>query len=114
MKDNANDRFDFDEMLHPANAFGHPSEVVNDPDLTINEKRAILASWASDVCAVNAAPVLHARLRKPTVRFEDIMDALRTLDRQANGHRYHTSARRRRILARRRRNDNSGTGTLLQ
>ena len=37
--------FDFDDLLHPAQAFLHPSEVVHDPDLTLNEKRAILASW---------------------------------------------------------------------
>jgi hypothetical protein len=42
---------DPDDLLHPAQAFEHPSHVVNDPDLTINEKRAILASWASDACA---------------------------------------------------------------
>jgi len=44
-----NDRrggFDLEELLHPAQAFERPSEVVNDPDLTLNEKRAILASWA--------------------------------------------------------------------
>jgi hypothetical protein len=29
-----------DALLHPAQAFGHPSEVVSDPDLTLNEKRA--------------------------------------------------------------------------
>jgi hypothetical protein len=114
MNDSAQDRFDPDELLHPANAFGHPSEVVNDPDLTLNEKRAILASWASDVCAIEAAPHLRASPRRSTVRFEDIMDALRTLDRQANGHRYRPSARRRRILDRRRRDSDSNTGTPLQ
>jgi hypothetical protein len=45
MNDRSDSTFDLDELLHPANAFGHPSEVVNDPDLTLNEKRAILASW---------------------------------------------------------------------
>ena len=54
------DRFDLDSLLHPAQAFGHPSEVVNDPDLTLNEKRAILASWASDACAIEAAPELRS------------------------------------------------------
>jgi hypothetical protein len=34
-------------------------KVVNDPDLTLNEKRAILASWASDACAIEAAPGLR-------------------------------------------------------
>jgi hypothetical protein len=52
--------FALDELLHPANAFGHPSEVVNVPDLTLNEKRAILASWASDACAIEAAPELRS------------------------------------------------------
>jgi hypothetical protein len=42
---------EFDDLLHPAQAFEH-RDVVHDPDLTINEKRAILASWASDACAV--------------------------------------------------------------
>jgi hypothetical protein len=74
----------FDELLHPAQAFNHPSEVVNDPDLTLNEKRAILASWASDACAVEAAPALRQGREWP-VPFDDIMEALRMLDRQADG-----------------------------
>lgn len=53
MNDRPTDDYDLDELLHPARAFGHPSEVVDDPDLTLNEKRAILASWASDACAIN-------------------------------------------------------------
>ena len=32
--------FDLGRLLHPARAFGQPSEVVKDPDLTLNEKRA--------------------------------------------------------------------------
>jgi len=63
--------------------------VVNDPDLTLSEKRAVLASWASDACAMEAAPALR---RVPGaarfVRFDDVMDALRVLDEQArHGHR---------------------------
>jgi hypothetical protein len=41
------DVFDLDALLHPASAFAHPMDVVRDPDLALNEKRAILASWAS-------------------------------------------------------------------
>ena len=59
MNDRTRDDYDLDDLLHPAQAFGHPSEVVNDPDLTLNEKRAILASWASDACALEAAPSLR-------------------------------------------------------
>ena len=51
--------FDLDDLLHPAQVFEHPREVLADPDLTVNEKRAILASWASDACAVEAAPALR-------------------------------------------------------
>ena len=43
----ARDDSRLDELLHPANAFEQPSGVVNGPELSINEKRAILASWAS-------------------------------------------------------------------
>ena len=60
MNDRTSDRYDLNQLLHPAQAFEHPSEVVNDPDLTLNEKRAILASWASDACAIEAAPDLRS------------------------------------------------------
>ena len=76
-------KFDLDSLLHPARAFAHPSEVVCDPDLTLNEKRAILASWASDACAVEAAPGLRTTAQGNMVRWDDIMDALRLLDHEA-------------------------------
>jgi len=50
---------DLDDLLHPAQAFAHPRDVVTDGDLTVNEKRAVLASWASDACAVERAPALR-------------------------------------------------------
>src|SRR6516165_9929538 len=50
-----------DALLHPAQAFEHPRDVVKDPDLTLSEKRAILTSWASDARAVEAAAALAAR-----------------------------------------------------
>ena len=55
--------FDLATLLHPASAFAHPMDVVRDADLTLNEKRAILASWASDACAVEAAPICALTLR---------------------------------------------------
>ena len=82
MKDTLKDRLDLDQLLHPAQAFEHPAQVVADPDLTLNEKRAILASWASDACAVEASPELRAGPKSP-VRFDDIMDALKRLDGEA-------------------------------
>jgi hypothetical protein len=88
---------DIDNLLHPARAFQHPRRVVEDPDLTLNEKRAILASWASDACAIEAAPGLRqAPGTAQPVRFDDVMDALRALD-QAGDH-YRAPPRYRRIL----------------
>jgi hypothetical protein len=77
--------FELDYLLHPAGAFRTPMDVVNDPDMTAQEKRAILASWASDACAVEAAPDLRRPPAAPTVRFDDIMDALKRLDGDAAG-----------------------------
>jgi hypothetical protein len=82
--DGCDDAWDLDTLLHPAQAFEHPSDVVNDPDLTLNEKRAILASWASDACAIEAVPALRRPPGgKRVVPFDGVMDALRTLDKQA-------------------------------
>ena len=55
-------------------------DVVTDPDMTAQEKRAVLASWASDACAVEAAPDLRRPPSAPVVRFDDVMDALKRLD----------------------------------
>jgi hypothetical protein len=74
---------ELDYLLHPAGAFRTPMEVVNDPDMTVQEKRAILASWASDACAIEAAPDLRRPPASPIVRFDDIMDALKQLDGEA-------------------------------
>jgi hypothetical protein len=104
--------FELDELLHPAQAFEHPSEVVNDPDLTLNEKRAILASWASDACAIEAAPELRQGPKTP-VRFDDIMDALRSLDKQANGAKYRNPFGRR-FKRGSSRDDNNDQGRPLQ
>jgi hypothetical protein len=111
------DGFDLDALLHPAQAFGHPSEVVNDADLTLNEKRAILASWASDACAIEAAPELRSAPNGRPVRFDEIMDALKELDRQAgtwaDTARYRRAERRRRIFGRDGSRDQNGQGPLL-
>jgi hypothetical protein len=92
---------DIENLLHPAQAFEHPRHVVDDPDLTLNEKRAILASWASDACAIEAAPALRqAPGSGQRVRLDHVMDALRALDQQA-GHHYRAPPGYRRVLANR-------------
>jgi hypothetical protein len=114
MYDRTRNDVDLDDLLHPAQAFGHPSEVLNDPDLSLNEKRAILASWASDACAIEAAPELRLNPRGAPVRFDEIMEALRALDHQANGHRYRRVLRRRDRSRRQCRDGQNNTGAAVQ
>jgi hypothetical protein len=90
--------------------------VVNDPDLTLNEKRAILASWASDARAVESVPELR---RVPVeggrpVPFDDVMDALRVLDARVTetSSRYHRVVRKRRIFSHG--SDQSGPTTTMR
>jgi hypothetical protein len=106
---------EFDDLLHPAQAFEHPSDVVSDPDLTLNEKRAILASWASDACAVEAVPSLRRPPgAKAPVSFDQVMEALRALDRQiaqqSDPARYRRALRRDRLRSGGPCDDNHGPG----
>jgi hypothetical protein len=72
---------DLNVLLHPASAFEYPRDVVNDPDLTTEEKRAILSSWASDACSVESQPAMRLPPgAKRPVGFDEIVDALRSLD----------------------------------
>jgi hypothetical protein len=73
--------FDFNALLHPGTVFAHPRDVVSHPDLTLAEKRAILASWASDASAIASCPALRAPdgLKAP-VHIDDILAALCALD----------------------------------
>ena len=73
--------FELDHLLHPAGAFASPMDVVDDPDMTVQEKRAILAAWASDACAAEAAPELRNPQTAGDARFDHIMEALNKLDR---------------------------------
>ena len=72
--------FDIDALLHPSRAFRHPMDVVRDTDMTVAEKRSVLASWASDVCAIESNPALRATVTGNVVRYDDIIDALQSLD----------------------------------
>ena len=95
---NVQEGWDPNDLLHPAQAFEHPSRVVYDPDLTLNEKRAILASWVSDACAPEASQhLVCAPGGKQPVPFDDVMEALRMLDKESNAK---DSAHYRRLLRR--------------
>jgi hypothetical protein len=72
--------FGWDAIQHPGEIFAHPREVLLHPQLTREEKREILASWASDACAVEAAPALRQAPGGPPVLFDEVMAALRAID----------------------------------
>ncbi|MDB5603797.1 MAG: hypothetical protein JWP25_697, partial [Bradyrhizobium sp.] len=59
-------------------AFRHPMDVVRDTDMTVAEKRSVLASWASDACSIESNPALRAMGN--VVSYDDIIDALQSLD----------------------------------
>jgi hypothetical protein len=66
----------------PSIAFGDPHEILDSDVLADAEKRALLASWASDSCAVEGMPAWRRLPRTGTlVSIDDILDALRVLDR---------------------------------
>lgn len=73
--------FDFNYLLHPGAKFEHPRDVVSHSGLTLAEKRAILASWASDASAIASCPSLRAPegLKAP-VAIDEILEALCALD----------------------------------
>ena len=82
MKTNDHDlAHDFDGLVHPSQVFEDPRDVLSDPDLSLNEKRAILASWASGASAIEAVPALRKTPSGQVVSFDEIMDALFQLDR---------------------------------
>ncbi|WP_298881951.1 hypothetical protein [uncultured Bradyrhizobium sp.] len=72
---------DLNAILHPGTVYQHPSDVVSDPNLSLSEKRAILASWASDASAIASCPSLRAPegLKAP-VNIDEILEALCALD----------------------------------
>lgn len=67
--------------LRPAIGFTIPDDVVKDPDLPPDEKRAILTSWASDASSVENDPTRRWLIGTPEpVRFADVRDALLRLE----------------------------------
>lgn len=61
--------------------YQHPRDVLSDQRLTKSEKRALLASWASDAAAVPSQPHLR-RIpgSRNLVPIDEILSALVTLD----------------------------------
>jgi len=64
--------------------FQHPREVLDDPTMPRSDKRALLAAWASDACAVEGRPAWRQLPGSGTlVAVDDILEALQALDRRA-------------------------------
>jgi hypothetical protein len=81
MIDYADNVIDLNGILHPGTAYAHPRHVVADPTISLAEKRAILASWASDAAAVPSNPALRTlpgSYRKVTI--DEVLTALSELD----------------------------------
>ena len=73
--------YDLNAILHPGTVFDHPRDVLADATLSRAEKRAILASWASDAAAVTSCPSLRAIPgTKGVVSIDEILEALSSLD----------------------------------
>lgn len=72
-------------LVSPGDVFCHPDEVVAHPTLTAAQKRAILASWASDAHAMMDAPDLRCLggCKAEPVSLESVLRALKTLDGEA-------------------------------
>jgi hypothetical protein len=60
----------------------HPEEVLKDRTMTKGEKRALLASWLSDIRAVEHLYGYRQLDNGALVQLRDIYDALRKLDEQ--------------------------------
>lgn len=60
-----------------------PIELVRAPTLSVDDKRAILAAWASDFYAVESNPVLRQLPGMPEpVSIDEVQAALDELDRR--------------------------------
>lgn len=60
--------------------FGHPDDVLEHPRLRRSEKRALLASWASDANAVAHIPTLRQLPDGSIVKVDEIIRALKAMD----------------------------------
>ena len=60
--------------------FRRPYEVLADPEMSREEKRALLASWASDARAVSGLPSMRQLEDGSLIEVDEILHALNALD----------------------------------
>jgi hypothetical protein len=81
MIEHADNIVDLNAILHPGSVYDHPRDVLTDQTISTSEKRAILASWASDAAAVVSNPALReVPGSHRTVTIDDVLEALSALD----------------------------------
>jgi hypothetical protein len=86
MIDHTDNVVDLNAILHPGSVYDHPQDVVADTTLSIGEKRAILASWASDAAAVASNPAFRELPgSNRVVTIDDVLEALSALDHRPKG-----------------------------
>lgn len=69
---------------HELLSVSHPDEILDRDGMSVAAKRAILAAWASDAHAVEGAPALRQLESGAVIRVDDVLAALRRLDRLAH------------------------------
>ena len=68
-------------LFHPVSHYDSPDDVLRDAGLSIDEKRVILSSWASDMYVVESHPTLREIPGVPRkLHLRDILTALKRLD----------------------------------
>ncbi|MBW7970395.1 hypothetical protein [Bradyrhizobium sp. BR 10289] len=86
MIDHADNIIDLNAILHPGSVYDHPRDVVAEPDLSIGEKRAILASWASDAARIASNPASRELPGSDkAVTIDEVLEALALLDHHPKG-----------------------------
>jgi len=72
-------------LVDPANVFGDPTEVVEHPWFTPEEKRTILLSWARDELVLEQVTKRIASDLRPHSRIDAVIEALAEFDAPAAG-----------------------------
>jgi len=86
MTDLGDNIIDLNAILHPGSVYDHPRDVVADPTISTSEKRAILASWASDAAAVVSNPAFRELPgSRRMVTIDEVLEALSALDPSPKG-----------------------------
>src|SRR6476646_502297 len=86
MIDHIDNVVDLNAILHPGSVYDPPRDVAADTTLSISEKRAILASWASDAAAVASNPAFRELPgSNRIVSIDEVLEALSALDHGPKG-----------------------------